>query len=241
MGLARVRVVGDVVAPVAEEDEAVVAQPGEEGADLVEFAGDVGQSAGPGLQRPHGPVQRTQHGPEVVGGAHHVIETLLEFLLKRFQNGGIGHARDLAVDERFPLLRVGGRHDAQDAALATDDSQERVDEVLDGEVPRVQVLADRVHDEGALAHVGADHGHGSPPLSRLGGGVEDAHVHPVRAARLQEREGVRRQPRKLHRVPLAEIEGRRPGEEEPREVRRELGFPVGEDAPEAAANVVDDG
>jgi hypothetical protein len=211
---------GDLVRAVAEEDEVPLPQPAEELQHLAVVARVVGEAADVAGHRALHPLQLVDHRAEVAGGLDHVGEAALHL---GADGGGAlapGHVRDLDVPQRLQALPAGVGAQGGDGAVGPAvHPQHRVDVVEDGDVLGVQVLAQRVDDEGPVAHLGADHGDGGgPPLVAR---VRHLHVHPVGARALEELPGAQDHGAQLgHRALLQQRAGDA-GEEGARELAGE--------------------
>ncbi len=214
----------DVVAPVAQEDEAAVPEPAEEGLDLPELLFLLGEVLHPLGQVGDDLVEGVHHGVEVVGGTDHVLKPSPHLVPDLRPDRLVGDPGHLAVDEALPAAALpGGADSGELPVLVALDPQDRVDVVLDGEVPGVEKLPDRVHDEGPLGDVGAQHRDGSVPPLVVHVGVHDLHVHPVGPGPPQELEGAQGHVGQGVRAPLLQHVGGRLREEEPGELHRQLG------------------
>ncbi len=177
------------------------------------------------LQLRHDLVDGLDHAREVVRGGHHVLETMLQRLTQGRPGLRVVDLHDLAVHQRFARLPLARRaHRDGCPALVALDVEHRVDDVLDRELLRVQVLTDRVHDERALGDVRPHHrDRRVPPLDR-DVGVLHLHVDAIGARPLQEAESAERKVREGVRAALVQELGGGLREEDLRELDHQLGL-----------------
>jgi hypothetical protein len=178
--------VAGVVALVAEEDEAGLAEPAQEVLDLHDLGPAVRQAPRRLLEVRHRLVQGVDHGAEVVRAEDHVLERLPDVLRHRPDSGGIADLGDLAVDQGLTRVSRRRRPQLHHLAVATPDhAQNRMEEPLDGAVPAREILPDGVHHERAFRDVRTDDRHRSVPGLHVLVRTHHFHVHAVRAGVLQ--------------------------------------------------------
>ena len=227
-------VVPDVVLAVAQEDEGAVLQPREELADLLQLRGPPGRPLLDTLQAVHHVAALLQHRLEVVGGLADLREAVADLPLQRprLRRAGALHHH---VDDGAPrALAVAALHLHHVALLVAAQDQDRVQEVDDVEALPVDVLPERVHDEGAVRHDRLDHEPVGPPRE---GAHPDADLAGGRLPdEAEEGDDLFRRPGGV--APLQEV-GRGPGQELPGEVLDEVGRGAGPLRVEGLHDLVD--
>ena len=130
-----------VVAAVAEEDEGTVTQPAQEVLHLRELGPSLRQCARTLGEPGHHAIGGLEHGVEVAGCPQHVLEPARHLLPDVCPVGCIRDLCDLAVDQALPRFARASHADFADSALSVPAQiGSRIDEVLDREVLRVEVL-----------------------------------------------------------------------------------------------------
>ena len=210
-GLVRAECVG----PVAQENEATVAQPPQERLDLAELVAAFPHIAHAEAQFVDHVGDLVHHEAEVVGGLDHVLQTAGRLRAQRLAHLLVGDPGHLHVHDRFGADRIARRVQRRDRSIAVAfHGHERVHEVRDLQVLRREELADRVHDEGSLGYVGLDDRDRRMPARVLVFRIHNLHVDPIGAAPAQEVQRVDAHPRQVVMTPFLEHLDRRLAQEE---------------------------
>ena len=206
------RLAAQLVLAVAQEDEVVVLEPGQEGARLGDLVAVERRRVGAQLSddverlRPDRlPVgDRRAH---LVDHAHQVVPELLEL-------PGVGLARDLRVDHRLGERAVGlgavGEHLEQLALGVAAHLDDRVDDHEHPEAAPVELHAERIDQERHVVGHDLDGGVRGLPAVDLELGVVDAQLGGPRlalAGQVEVREGG---PVQVQVAPLGDVLGRDP-------------------------------
>ena len=143
----------DVVRAIAEEDEPGVHEPAKEVLDLLEFGAAPRRLDPLGLEfadeRPH----LLDHGGEVRGDRPHEFEALPYLGFQRLADFGVVRVVEHDVDDRHARAFGGVVADVEHAAGGVPvHHDDRVEQVRNVDPSRVEVLAQRVDDEGPVLH-----------------------------------------------------------------------------------------
>ena len=148
------RVVGfDAIGPVAEEDEAGVDEPAKQLLDLLQLGRSPRDCEALGFEFADQRPGLFDHGREVLGHGPHDFESLSDLRLEHLLRRRVMRSVEHDVHDRHPPAFGGVVADVDDTprCVAVDDD-DGVEEVGDFEFHRVQVLAERVDDEGPVLH-----------------------------------------------------------------------------------------
>jgi len=235
-------VVDQVICAIPKEYEPAIPQPAQEILDLFDFLASVLELPTVFREFCHYRVHRVDHGTEIVGHPHHVLETAAQLPLDIVEPFRIIDSSYFAVYERLLRRAVSRRpHRSHMSVLVAVDLEERIHDLRDQELLRVQELADRVNDERALADVGSHRRDRSTVAIAVGVGIRHDDVNTVRPRLSEEAVCPHNHVRQIEGTALLQQLLRGSGEEDLGEVDRQVGLGAADDLLDLLADGTDSG